>query len=112
MAQNQSTFDRIYPVEPGALYAAVVQAVADGPYRKAGSDEFTRSVSFKSKGSFASWGHQWQGQVVADANGSRLHLTGAAFHHAGAGSTDKLALKVSQRFFDDVSRRCAAAQSA
>lgn len=107
--QRQSQFDRVYPVSPDVLYTAVREAVEAGPYKKATWDEFTKSGSFKSRRSFASWGIYWQGQVLPDEHGSKLVLSGGALQGGGPNSTDKLAVRTSDQLFGEVSRRCAAA---
>lgn len=110
MAQNIAEFDHVYPVAPDDLYTAVQTAVADGPYKKQAYDPFTKAATFKSRRSWASWSHAWQAQVRTDADGSRLHLSGATMNanQNAINTSNKRAAKVAADLFADVSRRCAA----
>ncbi|WP_415854033.1 hypothetical protein [Sinomonas sp. G460-2] len=105
MTDVQQSFDRVYPVPPNTLYAAVKAALTQGPYKEAQFDEFTRSVTFRSKGGAIGYLLRWQGQVLEDGGGSRLHLTGGAY---ASDAYPAFAVRRSNELFTDVSKRCAA----
>ena len=104
---NQLNFERIYPVPPDVLFAAVKSAISDGPYKSPSADDFTRSVRYGTKATLTSYALDWAGQVTTDQEGAKLRLTGTSKKKLLAEGARPM--KLAEALFADVSRRASEA---
>jgi hypothetical protein len=72
----QQKFDLRLPANPDAVYRELVTVVTAGRYTHVETNEYTQSVSFKTKASMMTWGQKWIIQVTPETDGAaRVNVT-------------------------------------